>query len=186
MHRFINVRLLVITTVSTQRTPEQRDVAAEEAEEAAKNIILKLRQDHGWDIERVYIGTQSDEGAELETGVIVTFTVKTEGVCLDDVFTPPSPEGCDPFAININGTPYTDVVDPCGGSIDIAIYDSQGSVVPTTINLDDPEFPMVMVDDLPATVEPITVRIYVNGVLDQTIADVDPTVDNTITIHPTP
>ena len=32
----------------------------------------------------------------------------------------------------------------------------------------------------------MTVRIYVNGVLDQTITDVNPCVDNTITIHPTP
>lgn len=185
--RIINVKFMVVTSVATDRTQDQRDAACEAAEEAAKNFILSLRADHDWSISNVFITTQFDEGPALETGVLVSFTVTTGGLCLDDVFTPPTDPGtCDPFAININGTPYTDVVDPCGGSIDIAIYDSQGSVVPTTINLDDPEFPMVMVDDLPATVEPITVRIYVNGVLDQTIADVDPTVDNTITIHPTP
>ena len=32
----------------------------------------------------------------------------------------------------------------------------------------------------------MTVRIYVNGVLDQTITDVNPCEDNTINIHPTP
>jgi len=46
----------------------------------------------------------------------------------------------------------------------------------------DPEFPMVMVDDLPATAPLMTVRVYVNGVLDQTISDVDPSEDNTVNI----
>lgn len=91
---------------------------------------------------------------------------------------------CDPLSIAVNGTAYTDVVDPCGGFIDIPIYDRDGTVVPTTINLDDPEFPMVMVDDLPCDPCLMTVRIYVNGVLNQTIDDVNPCEDNTVNIHP--
>lgn len=85
------VRLLIITSVATDRTPTQRDEAVEAADAAAFDIALKLIADNGTDmIGNVQITTQFDEYTALETGVLLSFTVKGGVECLDlDAFPTP-------------------------------------------------------------------------------------------------
>ncbi len=78
------VRLVIITSVATDRTPTQRDAAVEAADAAAFDIVAKLIADNGADaIGNVQVTTQFDEYTALETGVLLSFTVKSAGPCLD-------------------------------------------------------------------------------------------------------
>lgn len=91
LQRLILVRLLIVTKASdTDRTAEERDLAVEQADNAAADIVLRLReQPYGWDISNISTSTVYDDRYQLDTGVILTFTVTTDGLCLGDVFTPP-------------------------------------------------------------------------------------------------
>jgi len=90
-------RLLIITDVGTNRTPEQRDQAVEDANNAATDIILSLRATYAERIGNVVISTQFDGYGALETGVLLSFTFKSDALCLDgDEFNPP--EDCPTFA----------------------------------------------------------------------------------------
>ena len=85
LHRVQLVRLLIATTVATDRTPEQRDVAVEAADKAATDIVLKLIDLLEPDqIGNVQITTQFDEYTQLLTGVLLSFTIKGDALCLDD------------------------------------------------------------------------------------------------------
>lgn len=95
--RLILIRLLIVTTVGTDRTAAQRDAAVEAADDAAGDIILALRETpYRWNITNVSTTTQFDEKTALETGVLLTFTVQTDPICLDDdAFDPPGE--CEPY-----------------------------------------------------------------------------------------
>lgn len=83
MHRVQLVRLLVITSLGTDRSPAQRDTAVEEADNAAGEFILKIKQDYPLaEVDNVQITTQFDEYTALETGVLLSFTVKGNAECL--------------------------------------------------------------------------------------------------------
>lgn len=84
LHRSVLVRLLLITTVATDRTPLQRDQAVEAADNAAADIILKIKEDYR-DLKVKDVATVAvfDDGSQLETGVLLTFTLEGEALCLD-------------------------------------------------------------------------------------------------------
>ena len=88
MRRIQLVRMMVLTTVPSDRTPELRDDKVEQAEAAATDIILKLQQDYPNVVfGNIAMGTMFDDGTALDTGVLLSFTVKGEHLCLDgDVF----------------------------------------------------------------------------------------------------
>lgn len=83
-HRVALVRLLIVTSVETERTPEERDEAAEAADNAAADIILKIKEDYR-DLKVKDVATVAvfDDGSQLETGVLLTFTLEGEALCLD-------------------------------------------------------------------------------------------------------
>lgn len=86
---------------------------------------------------------------------------------------------CDPFTITVNGDAYDEVADPCGDTLDIPIYDSDGTLVATTI-----VGGQVRVDDLPCAggcdYDGI---VNINGVQVATFGPFDPCVDNTVNIN---
>lgn len=85
LRRAVLVRLLIITAVATDRTPEDRDAAVEAADNAASDYVLKLRKEYpDLLVGNVGCTTQFDEYTQLETGVLLTFTVTGEGMCLDE------------------------------------------------------------------------------------------------------
>ncbi len=92
LRRAVLVRLLIITAVATDRTPADRDAAVEAADNAASDYVLKLRKEYpDLLVGNVGCTTQFDEYTQLETGVLLTFTVTGEGMCLDeDTFNPPA------------------------------------------------------------------------------------------------
>lgn len=133
LHRAVLVRLLVITAVATDRTPAQRDAAVEAADIAAADFILKIRQDYpDLTVTNVSTTTQFDEYTQLETGVLLTFTVEGEGLCLDaDHFEPGIPGECVPGAVRNSDSSYTASV-ASGGTLvlpDVTHTDSDGSPV---------------------------------------------------------
>jgi len=95
--RRVQVRLLIVTSVGTGRTSQDRDDAVEAADNAAADIILALKAaPYEFDIDNVSTTTVIDEKTQLDTGVILTFTVNTDAICLDgDEF--PGTE-CETFA----------------------------------------------------------------------------------------
>ncbi len=91
LKRAILVRLLIVDSVSTQRTSAQRDTAIEAAENVAADIVLRLRRDpYEWVISNISTTTVYDEKYQLDTGVVLTFTVETDAICLGDSFNPPA------------------------------------------------------------------------------------------------
>lgn len=133
LHRAVLVRLLVITAVATDRTPAQRDAAVEAADIAAADLILKIRQDYpDLTVTNVSTTTQFDEYTQLETGVLLTFTVEGEGLCLDeDNFDPGIPGECVPGAVRNSDDTYTAEVES-GGTLtlpNVTHTDSDGSPV---------------------------------------------------------
>ena len=133
LHRAVLVRLLVITAVATDRTPAQRDAAVEAADIAAADFILKIRQDYpDLTVTNVSTTTQFDEYTQLETGVLLTFTVEGEGLCLDeDNFDPGIPGECVPGAVRNSDSTYTAEVES-GGTLtlpNVTHTDSDGSPV---------------------------------------------------------
>jgi hypothetical protein len=86
------VRLVVASSLSTERSAEDRDVACEAADEAALQIALKVARDYPeLGVDNVVITTQFDEGPALETGVLLSFTV-TGSICYDAAAFPESEE----------------------------------------------------------------------------------------------
>lgn len=132
LHRAVLVRLLVITAVATDRTPAQRDAAVEAADIAAADFILKIRQDYpDLTVTNVSTTTQFDEYTQLETGVLLTFTVEGEGLCLDADHFEPGAGDCDPATVTNSDDSYTRTVAP-GATLelpDVTHTDSDGSPV---------------------------------------------------------
>lgn len=84
LRRAVLVRLLIITAVATDRTPADRDAAVEAADNAASDIVLKIREEYrDLELSNISTTTMFDEYTQLETGVLLTFTVTTDGLCLD-------------------------------------------------------------------------------------------------------
>ena len=81
--RAILIRLLIVTSVSTERTSAQRDAAVEAADNAAADIVLRLQRDHDWEISNVSTSTLYDEKTQLDTGVVLTFTVTSDVLCYE-------------------------------------------------------------------------------------------------------
>lgn len=132
LHRAVLVRLLVITAVATDRTPAQRDAAVEAADIAAADFILKIRQDYpDLTVTNVSTTTQFDEYTQLETGVLLTFTVEGEGLCLDADHFEPGAGDCDPATVTNSDSSYTQEV-AAGATLnlpDVTHTDSDGSPV---------------------------------------------------------
>lgn len=129
LNRSVAVRLLIVTAVATDRTPGDRDTAVEEADQAAEDYILKLRELYpDMAITNVATTTQFDEYTQLETGVILSFTATGGPLCLDgSAFGPVCAAG---VVVNSNGT-FT-LSAPSGGTItlpDVTHTDSDGSPV---------------------------------------------------------
>lgn len=85
MHRSQLVQLLVVTSVATDRTVAQRAAAVHAADTAAIDIVLGLKAAYSDYIEvgNVTMTPEWDERATLETGVLLTFTVKSiAGACV--------------------------------------------------------------------------------------------------------
>jgi hypothetical protein len=80
------VRLLVITTVATDRTAQERRQAIHAADNAAFELVASLRSAYANFIEvsNVIITTQWDENTTLETGVLLQFTVTSLGAMCED------------------------------------------------------------------------------------------------------
>jgi len=133
VRRVILVRLLVVTSVATDRTPAQRDAAVEAADVAAADFVLYLINTHKWNISGVSTSTQFDENRNLETGVLLTFTVTSQPICEGETFTPPD-TSCDPLTINVNGELYAEVEDPCGSSSNIEVVDQNGDPVGSLVD----------------------------------------------------
>lgn len=86
MHRSQLVQLLVVTSVATDRTVAQRAAAVHAADSAAIDIVMGLKQGYRDFIEvtNVTMTPEWDERTTMETGVLLTFTVKSiEGACVD-------------------------------------------------------------------------------------------------------
>ena len=84
LHRSVLIRLLIITSVPTDRTPLERDQAVEAADNAASDIVLKIREDYrDLELSNISTTTMFDEYTQLETGVLLTFTLMGDGLCLD-------------------------------------------------------------------------------------------------------
>lgn len=80
------VQLLVITTVSTERTVAQRAAAVHAADTAALEIALALEATYKdfVKVSGLSITPEWDEGRHLQTGVMLTFTVTDlDGICVD-------------------------------------------------------------------------------------------------------
>ena len=78
------VQLLVLTSVATDRTPEQLQEAVEAAFEAAMDLVMRLKRDLGYDIvQNVNITTMHDEYTQLLSGVVLNFSVDAGGLCYD-------------------------------------------------------------------------------------------------------
>ena len=89
LHKVQFVRLLVLTSVATDRSPEERDVAVEQADKAATDIVLKLIDLlEPEQIGNVQITTQFDQYTQLRTGVLLSFTIKGDALCLDPLSFP--------------------------------------------------------------------------------------------------
>lgn len=83
--RLVQVRLLIVTDVATDRLASDRDDAVEAADNAAADIILALKADpYKWTIDNISTSTLWDEKTQLDTGVVLTFTVTTDALCYDD------------------------------------------------------------------------------------------------------
>ena len=150
-------RLLIITDVGTNRTPEQRDQAVEDANNAATDIILSLRATYAERIGNVVISTQFDGYGALETGVLLSFTFKSDALCLDgDEFNPP--EDCPTFAELIA------LLEWAGIKADMSV----GQIADATADL------------CTGGSCPVTVVIKYRGVTVATVPDLDPCVDNDI------
>jgi len=150
-------RLLIITDVGTDRTPEERDQAVEAANSAATDIILSLRSTYADKIGNVVISTQFDGYGALETGVLLSFTFKSDALCLDgDEFNPP--EDCPTFAELIA------LLEWAGIKADMSV----GQIADATADL------------CTGGSCPVTVVIKYRGVTVATVPDLDPCVDNDI------
>lgn len=79
------VQLWVLTTVATDRTPEQLQTAVESAFEAALDIVMRLKQEHGYEfVQNVSITTMHDEYTNLLSGVVLNMTLDAGYACYDD------------------------------------------------------------------------------------------------------
>lgn len=86
LHRVQLVRLLIVTSTETDRTAAEREAAVNAADQAAVEIVTALRATYrdSLEIGNVLITTRWDEGPALETGVFLTFTVRSiAGECED-------------------------------------------------------------------------------------------------------
>jgi hypothetical protein len=70
----------------------ERDQAVEAADNAASDIVLKIREDYrDLELSNISTTTMFDEYSQLETGVLLTFSLTGQGLCLDeDTFNPPT------------------------------------------------------------------------------------------------
>jgi hypothetical protein len=118
LHRSQLVRLLVITSVETDRTPEERDQAVNAADQAAAEIVGVMRTT--WrnvvEVSNVLITTQHDEGTTLDTGVWLSFTVRSVvGMCEDG--TPGVLPATNPARINLDDLADVDATTPTDGAV---------------------------------------------------------------------
>lgn len=107
------VRLMIVTTVATDRTAAQRNTAVNQAEEAANDFIVRLRADYPDVVfDDFQFTTQFDERTALETGGLLSFTVRAQAECeVDDNFQ----------VVTVNGEDYdgyaVEVVDQDGNPV---------------------------------------------------------------------
>lgn len=118
LHRLQLVRLLVVTCLATDRTSAQRDAAVNAADQAATEIVGVLRttyQDHV-EVSNVLITTQHDEGTTLETGVWLSFTLRSvAGMCEDG--TPGELPATNPARIALDDLADVNATDPDDGAV---------------------------------------------------------------------
>ena len=76
LHRVQLVRLLVLASAPTQRTPLVRDQLVEAADKSAGNIVALINEQDIEMVDNVVITTMFDDGSQLETGVLLQFTIK--------------------------------------------------------------------------------------------------------------
>ena len=135
LHRSVLVRLLIITSVPTDRTPLERDQAVEAADNAASDIVLKIREDYrDLELSNISTTTMFDEYSQLETGVLLTFTLMGDGLCLDENQFPGT--NCPTFAELISALSWAQIkADMSDAQIAEATADlGGGSSEPTTVN----------------------------------------------------
>lgn len=85
LHRAQFVQLFIVTCPPTDRTPEERDAAVEDADRAALDIIMRLRQSRTIEVRNVNITTRWDERQYLATGVLLQFTLWDKvALCYDE------------------------------------------------------------------------------------------------------
>ena len=76
------VQLWVLTSVATDRTPAELQTAVEAAFEAAVDIVMRLKLDHGNEfVENVSITTMHDEYTNLLSGVVLNMTLDAGYAC---------------------------------------------------------------------------------------------------------
>lgn len=108
LHRSVLVRLLIITSVPTDRTPLERDQAVEAADNAASDIVLKIRKEYrDLELSNISTTTMFDEYTQLETGVLLTFTLMGDGLCLDQNQFPGT--NCPTFAELISALSWSEI-----------------------------------------------------------------------------
>lgn len=157
--RVLTVRLAIITSVNTDRTPAQRDAAVEAADNAAADYILALRASpYEWELSNISTSTFYDEKTQLDTGVVLTFTVTTGALCLDPDSFPPA-EDCPTFAELMAPLTWAEIKSPMSPS-----------------QLAEAEA------DLGEACDPVTVTVSLDGVEQEPVTLDDPCGDNTINI----
>lgn len=80
------VRLVFYSPAASDRPASERDTLVEDAHRAAVDLVLYLRTYHKDDftLENVAITTRFDEGTQMDTGVVLQFTARSEdALCLD-------------------------------------------------------------------------------------------------------
>ena len=127
LFRLIQVQLLIVTTVATDRTALERDQAVEAADIAASDIVLKLREaPYKLEVSGISTTTLYDENTQLDTGVLLTFTVKTDALCLDgDEFNPGDCANGVAVLKDTAGVVLFSTQVPSGSSVDVEAPDGE-------------------------------------------------------------